>query len=58
MLKVGCMKAFSQVAKGEGFGRWRRGLVRVLKRPRGRVWSSVRSRGKRVSFRGRERLVG
>lgn len=62
LVNMGVMKAFSQVAKGEGEGNeelvLRSGFIRVLKRPRLSVWSSVRSRGKRVRLRGRERSVG
>jgi hypothetical protein len=59
LLNMGVMKAVIQFAKGDGEEVGvRRGLVRVLKRPRERVWSSVMSRVKRVSFSGRERLVG
>ena len=62
LVNMGVMKAVIQVARGEGVEveevGVRSGLVRSLKRPRGRGWSSVRSRGKRVSFRGRGRVVG
>lgn len=56
---MGIMKAVIQVASGDGeVVDDRRVLVRVVKRPRGRVCASVRSRGKSVRLRGRERVVG
>ena len=59
---IGFMKAFIQFASGDG-EEWeellvRSCLVRELKRPRERLCCFVISSVKRVSFSGRERVVG
>lgn len=61
LVNMGVMKVVIQLARGEGEEveeLVRSGFVSLLNRPRDKVWSSVISRVKRLSFRGRERLVG